>query len=232
LKINSKGVDDDSHGLKKINIKVKNLSLALNVVLIIAVGVLYYLHFSSCSVKPAEVQEDTSSTGISEMLPEIRTFNGAIAYINYDSLTEKYEFFKQGVRDLESAYKRKEQEFNNKQQVYQEEVERYQQLAPSLTMDARETRERQLMAKQEELIRLGEKLRDDLKNKEDAFNKEFLKSIDDFLSELNKEKKYSYIFTYSKGGPAHIVFANDSLEITNEVIAGLNKAYKNKKSKK
>ena len=211
---------------------MKNLSLALNVVLIIAVGVLYYLHFSSASsVAAKNTAEDSLTAAAPVPLPEIRTSNGAIGYINYDSLTEKYEFFKKGVKDLENSYKRKEQEFNNKQLAYQEEVERYQQLAPSLTQDARETRERQLLAKQEELIKLGEKLRDDLKYKEDAFNKEFLTSIDNYLNELNKEKKYSYIFTYSKGGPAHIVFANDSLEITSEVIAGLNKAYKAKKGK-
>lgn len=210
---------------------MKNLSLALNVVLIIAVGALYYLHFSSTQ-SSSDASTDSLAVAKSVELPEIRTASGAIGYINYDSLTENYEFFKQGVKDLEASYRRKENEFNNKQLAYQEEVERYKQLAPSLTEDARATRERQLIAKQEELIRLGEKLRDDLKDKENEFNKEFLKSIDDYLRELSKEKNYSYVFTYSKGGPASIVFANDTLEITQEVINGLNEAYKVKKGNK
>lgn len=210
---------------------MKNLSLIFNAVLLVAVGILYYLHFSK---QAPSVQSTADTTGVSKPvdLPEIRTASGAVAYINYDSLTEKYEFFKQGLASLEATLKRKQDEFNRKQDEYQGEVERYQQLAPSMTDAARAEREQQLMARQQDLITLGEKLREDLKGQEENFNKEFLKSIDDYLRELSKQKNYSYVFTYSKGGPASIVFANDSLEITREVISGLNQAYKAKKGKK
>lgn len=210
---------------------MKHISLILNGVLLIAVGILYYLHFSD-SGQVASVEKKDSMVVVTPVeLPEIRTAGGAVAYINYDSLTEKYEFFKQGLKSLEGTYKRKEGEFAKKQDEYRQEVERYQQLAPSMTDEARGAREQQLMEKQQSLVALGEKLRDDLKGQEDNFNKEFLKSIDDYLKELSREKNYSYVFTYSKGGPASIVYANDSLEITREVISGLNKAYKAKKGK-
>jgi outer membrane protein len=210
---------------------VKHLSLILNFVLLIAVAVLYYLHFSSTGSQAAVATNDTTEVTAPVELPEIRTAGGAIAYINYDSLTEKYEFFKQGLNSLESTFKRKEDEFAKKQNDYREAVERYQQLAPTMTPDAAAAREQQLLAQQQSLVELGEKLSDDLKIQQEKFNKQFLKSIDDYLKELSKQKNYSYVFTYSKGGPASIVFANDSLEITKEVISGLNKAYKNKKGK-
>jgi outer membrane protein len=211
---------------------VKNLSLILNAVLLVAVAVLFYLHFSSCGkcVQTTEVKDSIVQKAPAE-LPEIRTAYGPIAYINFDSLTQQYEFYKQGVKEFESNYKRKEAEFTRKQQEYQESVERYQQLAPQMTDDARATREQQLMGQQQELLALRDKLASDLTQKEEQFNKDFLKGIDNYLKELSKKKNYSYVFTYSKGGPASIVFANDSLEITKEVIDGLNKAYKSKKSK-
>lgn len=210
---------------------MKHLSLILNFVLLIAVAVLYYLHFSSTGGQAAIATNDTTEVSAPVELPEIRTAGGAIAYINYDSLTEKYDFFKQGLNSLESTFKRKEDEFAKKQNDYREAVERYQQLAPTMTPEAAATREQQLLAQQQSLVELGEKLSDDLKIQQENFNKQFLKSIDDYLKELSKQKNYSYVFTYSKGGPASIVFANDSLEITREVITGLNKAYKNKKGK-
>lgn len=212
---------------------MKNLSLILNAVLVVAVAILFYLHFSSCgNCTQASVETKDSVVEKTPVeLPEIRSVNGPIAYINYDSLTQKYEFYKQGVKEFENSYKRKEAEFAKKQQEYQEAVERYQQLAPSMTDDARATREQQLMAQQQDLLTLRDRLTGDLAQKEEQFNKDFLKGIDNYLRELSKKKNYSYVFTYSKGSPATIVFANDSLEITREVIDGLNKAYKSKKTK-
>jgi outer membrane protein len=57
------------------------------------------------------------------------------------------------------------------------------------------------------------------------------KNIDDFLVKYNKEKKYSYIFSYSSG--LNVLFYKDSAtNITDEIVAGLNEEYnKTKKSK-
>ncbi len=210
---------------------MKNISLILNGVLLVAVGVLYYLHFSTPSATGANEDKDSMVVVTPVELPEIRNVNGAIAYVNYDSLTEKYEFYKQGVKNLTNTYERKESEYKRKENEYRQAVENYQQLGPSMSEEARATREQQLMAQQQSLVELGEKLREDLKGQEEKFNKEFLGGIDNYLKELSKQKNYSYVFTYSKGGPASIVYANDSLEITREVISGLNNAYKAKKGK-
>ncbi len=210
---------------------MKNLSLILNFVLLIAVGILFYLHFSKPG-QTSSVEKNDSLVTVTEVeLPDISTSSGGIAYINYDSLTEKYEFFKKGAKDLENTVKRKEQEFAMRQQKYQEAVEKYQQLAPAMTDDQRAKTEGQLMEEQQRLVLLSEKLREELGSKQEQFNKQFLQSLDDYLKELSKKQNYAYVFTYTKGGPAHIVYANDSLEITNEVISGLNNSYKNKKGK-
>jgi outer membrane protein len=212
---------------------VKNLSLALNAVLLVAVGILYYLHFSKSKegLKESTESADTTKNIAPVPLPEIRTSNGAIAYINYDSLTEKYQFYKDGMKNLESNLTQKENEFQKKQESLRQEMERYQQLAPSLSEESRARKEQELMKQQEQLMILRETLTEELRKLEGTLSKKFLTNIDDYLRQLSKEKNYSYVFTYSKGGPATIVYANDSLEITREVILGLNKAYKAKKSK-
>jgi len=63
-------------------------------------------------------------------------------------------------------------------------------------------------------------------------NEEVRKTIIDYLNEYNKSSKYDYILTYTEGPGATILLTNDSLNITNEILEGLNAQYKSKKEKK
>jgi outer membrane protein len=57
------------------------------------------------------------------------------------------------------------------------------------------------------------------------------KTIDDYLVKYNKEKKYSYIFSYSSG--LNVLFYKDSAtNITDEIVAGLNAEYSKTKKEK
>ena len=57
------------------------------------------------------------------------------------------------------------------------------------------------------------------------------KRINDFLVEYNKKQSYSYIFSYSAA--LNILFYKDpALDITDEVVAGLNAAYNKTGDKK
>ena len=60
----------------------------------------------------------------------------------------------------------------------------------------------------------------------DKFNTALRDSIQHFLAVYNKDKKYSLILT--KQGD-NILYADKTYDITAEVVAGLNKAYKPKK---
>ena len=102
-------------------------------------------------------------------------------------------------------------------------------MAQSFTPEVREKRERDLMQEEQGLVELRDRLRDDLAEKEGNFNKTFLKKIDEYLTVLSKEKNYSYVFTYVKGNPATIVYAKDTLNISDQVIYALNEQYKKKK---
>ena len=52
--------------------------------------------------------------------------------------------------------------------------------------------------------------------------------VADYLKGYAKEKGYKMVLTYSKGNSA-ILFADESLDVTKEVIKGLNEAYKSDK---
>ncbi|MGC8803632.1 MAG: OmpH family outer membrane protein, partial [Bacteroidales bacterium] len=50
-------------------------------------------------------------------------------------------------------------------------------------------------------------------------------NIVEFLKEYNKDGKYVYIMSHVFGG--NLLYVNDSLDITADVIKGLNEKYRN-----
>jgi len=210
----------------------QRISLILNGVLAIAVIVLYFLHFNG--QKSSSTQLDATDTIqesslVLDSLPNLGSNSGAIAFIDFEELTKKYKFYKDGISNLERDFQKKESEFVKKQQTYEENVARYQQMAAGFTAEVREKRERDLMEEEQKLVELRDRLRDDLADKQENFNKEFLNKIDGYLKVLSKEKNYSYVFTYIKGNPATIVYAKDTLNISSQVIHALNEQYLKKK---
>lgn len=77
-------------------IPMKNLSIALNALLIVAVGILYVLYFSN---KKDEPKNAKSAAG-----------EGAVVYINTDSLLSNYNF----SRDLNEKFLKKTGRFENR----------------------------------------------------------------------------------------------------------------------
>ena len=65
---------------------------------------------------------------------------------------------------------------------------------------------------------------------QDEFNKDLQKKLDDFLAEYNQDKNYDYILSYSKA-LGFIMLANDQLDITDDVVAGMNELYKQEAGK-
>ncbi len=72
---------------------------------------------------------------------------------------------------------------------------------------------------------MQQRLSNEFAAEQEKYNKALHDSIANYLTKYNKDKKYSIIF--SKSGD-NLLYADKAYDITNEVIAGLNKAYKGK----
>lgn len=208
----------------------KNISLILNVVLIIAVAVLYYLHFS-CDHKASAVTEngtgDSSAVATPPVLLPKEIKASKIVYVNTDILNEKYDYVKElsnvaktNLQALESAYKKKATEF---QTIYSD----FQQKASQglLSENQQKAAQEELGKRKEELDRMEGKqqqLMDQLQQE----NEKIFKSIMAYIKEYNKNSQYNYVLAYSDKIVGSVLLANDSLDITNEIVAGLNAQYK------
>ncbi len=83
------------------------------------------------------------------------------------------------------------------------------------------------MEAQQAVMELKESLGAQLMQDEAALNDEVQQLITDYLEKYNKD--HNYTFVLAKGTGAGVLLANDALDITSEILEGLNKEYEEKK---
>jgi outer membrane protein len=148
-----------------------------------------------------------------------------IVYVNSDSLLTKYEYFKDLKTKLDGKSKAAQADLGAKTQAFQREVAQYQQQQNTLPADQRAATEQRLSRKQQELQAYQQNAGSALQTEQSAEQEKLYDKVADYLKTYAKTKGYKLVLTYSKGNSA-ILFADDSLDITSEVITGLNEAYK------
>lgn len=191
---------------------MKNLPIILNVILFALVGHLYYLQLKSPKVEPAAV-----------IAPPTAQAGGVrIAYVNGDTLDAQYEWLKQQKAAIEQRLANAEKNLANKEDALMKDAAALQQKFQEGNMTQAEAEKQQAALMQrgqkleEEKIRLSKSLAEDQKK---AFN-DLYANVEAQLRALSSQIGYDYIFSYSRGG--QILFANDSLDITKEVLNLLN----------
>ena len=158
---------------------------------------------------------------------------GKFAYVNIDSFEAKYEVLK----TKQDEFKKRQNEMDNElQRAYGEmqsdanEVQKKVQ-AGTLTEAEYNEAQKRLMQMQKSLESRRQSLTDELLKAKDDFNKDLKTRLDAFLDNYNKDKHFDFIFTYSNSGGSPLLYANKSLDITKDVVDGMNDAAKNDKSK-
>lgn len=213
-----------------MNNKLGQISILINGVLVIAVGVLFWLQFSGPSTETVESNGKDSAV-VSPELPEIRSVNGPIAYIDLEKVLEGYKFFKDRRAQLEGELEVDKKRIQKKKEAFEAAYMKAQQESSTMT-------QLQMQLKSDELGKMEQDMATEMENFEkktvylnEKLKKEWLSKIDDYLKGLSKEKNYSYVVTYVKGDYAAIVYANDSLNVTDQVLSGLNAEYSKGKKK-
>ncbi|MCD0490293.1 OmpH family outer membrane protein [Pedobacter sp. MC2016-14] len=151
-----------------------------------------------------------------------------IVYVNSDSLLTKYEYFKDLKVKLDGKAKVAQDDMAAKQQAFQREVAQYQQQQNTLPADQRAATEQRLARKQQELQSYQQNAGSALQGEQATEQEKLYNKVADYLKVYAKSKGFKMVLTYSKGNSA-ILFADESLDITSEVIKGLNDAYKSDK---
>jgi len=148
-----------------------------------------------------------------------------IAYVEVDSIMSQYKFCK----DYSLILQRKGQNIKStlaaKQQQLQAAATNFQQKMQqnAYTRDQAEAINANLQKQNADLQMLDQRLTNEFQNETEKYNNALRDSIQHYLKIYNQDKHYSLIL--SKAGD-NLLYADKAFDITNEVVAGLNKAYK------
>ena len=192
-----------------------NISIALNVALFLALALLYVLFFRAQSGKQNQLNPISSS----EFTPE----NTGIAYVNSDSLLANYLYFKELETQFNEKREKYDTEYRNRAQGLQSEFENFQRTANNMTMAQARAVQEDLQRKQQNLMMYQEQLTQELVVEEGRMTSELYDKVADYLRKFGQERNLQLVLTYSKG--SGVLYANDSLDITRDVIQGLNTVY-------
>ena len=203
---------------------MKRVNLIINIVLVIAVGVLFVLYFTGKKKSgPAQTEEklvENNSTGKGEM-----------AYINIDTLMNNMDMFFDVRNKLIDKQKSSEAELNSRSKDFEKEAIDFQEKVRKglVTRSRAQEIEQELYLEQQNLIGFKDKLSLELAEEEQVMNRQLIYYITDYLKEYNKEKKYQFIISNSLGGP--LLYASDKQDITNDVVEGINAKYAKEREK-
>ena len=147
-----------------------------------------------------------------------------IAYIEIDSLTAQYEFAKQKSLELEKKGTNARNTIQTKSQQFERNAQAFQQKLQNNGFTSREQAENAqaaLQREQQNILALQQRLENELASEQQKFLQAFQDSLDNFLADYNKDKKYDMIVN-----KAAVLFADKRFDITDEVVNGMNKRYK------
>ena len=195
---------------------MKNLSLVLNIVLLLAVGYLYYYDFSGKKTKDVAAKLSSNL-----MVTDSNSYRPPLAYVELDSLNEKITFIKEKRKELEAAMKVIEQEQEAGYRNLQAQKDNFLKKGAAITQEEAEAFQGKLIDQQQKIDSKKQQQSQALNEKSFGIMEGIQTKLKDFLSEYNKDKKYMYIFTTGTGLD-YMVFKDSSLNITNDVIKGMN----------
>lgn len=201
---------------------MKNALLPLNVLLLVAVAVLFYLHFSS-QKRPESAKPVATNTAGGSAKGEFK-----IAYFEMDSINNSFAM----VKDVRAELSREEERMNNDlaamQKRYNDKFTQFQsQAKEGMSSVESDKINREIVQMQQSFASakqdMGQRLQDmTMRKMQDVKSR-----VEEFLKEYNKSKGYAYILAY-ESGTSFVFYRDSAFDITADLVKGLNAQYKKK----
>lgn len=201
---------------------MKNLSLIFNGILALAVIALFIIVFTKGA--------STSTNGTAFTKEQIKSGKLPIAYVNVDSLLSNYQFAKDANESLIRKQEDSRLNINTKARQLQVEMGEFQKKLEANAFLSRERAEQEqarLVRRQQELQELDGKLSQQIMQVQQKMSEQLRDTINAFLKEYNKDKKYEMIFSNTSSD--NILYADKGYDITAEITKLLNERFKSKK---
>ena len=195
---------------------VFSFSNIVSLIMLIGLIVLYILFFTANKAPEPQAQMAIQKSGAKSI---------SVAFVNIDSLNENYKFVKALKTDLESTGKRLQIEILTEQSNLEKEAADFQRQVTNNTITEEKAKMvyEELMQKQQNLMDKKDRYTQQVAEQELHLNLQLLDTVTNFLKRYNRSYGFDYVLTYKTGGD--ILIANDTLDITKDVVNLLNQEY-------
>ncbi len=183
--------------------------------------------FYSCNYKQGQAPSTTKES-LSAAKGE-KEESGKIAYVCIDTIINSYEFCVEHSKVLEKRMNNIKATLASKGKALQNSAISFQQKVQSGAITSQEQAQKiqaSLQKQQIELENLQDKYTAQFERERQKYNDAMKDSIENFLKDFNKDHKYSMILSKVEN---NILYADKKLDITEDVLNGLNKRYKSSK---
>ena len=201
----------------------ENSNRIISGVLAVAVIVLFVLHFSG---KNKEVTDNQSAqTGV--LLGNLgQTGEMKVAYVFVDSVLANYEYYKVLTDKLMAKKSGLEKELTGKGESFQKEVSEFQYKVEKklITSWDAEARQKQLTEQQQVLVNLQNDMQNKLAQDEQTVTIQLHDSVLNAVNDINRKMGFNLILSNTFGGG--LLYADDNMNITKQVLDRLNEAYR------
>ena len=184
------------------------------------------LAFAACTGTPA-TKENPNATA-----PVVAEGGLKIAYVDTDTLLAHYEYAKELEAELK-AY-RDQQEANGRQQVekFQRDYQDYLKNGSTLTLSQQQAKEAELKQRAERMATLEQELLAKVAERQITENTKLLNAIFAFVREYNEQNQQFDVILRKTFENTPVLYVNPAMDITQEILDGLNAEYAQVKKNK
>jgi outer membrane protein len=152
--------------------------------------------------------------------------SGNIVYIRMASLLNHYDFFLDLQTDLNTKARIVEDDLTKKGRAFENDVTSFQEKVQKglITRSQAETQQNQLAARQQELEQFAQQKQMELAEENQVMLNRVLDALKTFLAEYRVLNNYDLILTTDRSSNT-IIEGTSALDITNDVVEGLNREY-------
>lgn len=202
---------------------MKNASLILSIIAIVAVAVLGILSMSG-NRKPATASKSAASDSTA-----VTAVKGDIVYLEFERILQGYDMANDNGAVLETKAQNIQSEIDRRSKKFETEYNAYMEKVNKglITRSVAEIQGQKLQQQQQELNTFVNQKNNEMAEEQAVFMNQIVDALKTYLEKYNKEKQYSMILINQNGSP--VFMAQPGLDITDEVLAGMNEEYVNNK---
>ena len=199
---------------------MNNGLLTLNIILLVAVGILFFLFFNGKSKNTTE----TISRSDADTAAQWR--HTPVAYFDMDSVEANFTLFKQMQTEVVKREAGINDTINQMRTAFQNYYQKLQAQGANLTPRQRDSLGNQLTQRDMEIKNRATELNQNYQAYYMSKQQEIVTLIKNYCKEFNKDRKYSYIIARE---PGLFYYTDTTYNVTSELLKGLNAFYAKKK---